>query len=211
MPVSRRSILIGAGSIITAAFVKEALALAADTASSATIAGRIGYTNIYYEPFEDHWRLHLGKPQFEIPEPPLLIDNLRFHGYILNTQAQIDDFCDETGWSDAELFAPMKEWDWETQWEHNCSPEAQAFAFLEKHDIFPSGRNGKREGELIFQSYPNPSSSARWVEVHDQFSLTLLQARLEELKLGSAVGSAIRKPCHPHRGPDDVHIPAPRP
>ncbi|MEW6401083.1 MAG: hypothetical protein AB1649_04745 [Chloroflexota bacterium] len=159
MPVSRRSFLIGAGSIITAAFVKEALELAANTVSSAPASGRIGFTNIYYEPFEDHWRLHLGKPQLEIPEPPLLIDNLRFHGYILDTQAQIDDFCNETGWSDAELFAPMNEWDWETQWEHNCSPEAQAFAFLEKHDIFPSGRNGKREGELIFQSYPNPSSN----------------------------------------------------
>jgi hypothetical protein len=76
---------------------------------------------------------------------------------------------------------------WEDQWEHNLSPEAQAFTFLEKHGIFPAGSAGLREGQVVFESYPNPMSNARWVEVHDPVSLTLLQARLNELGLGPMV------------------------
>ncbi|WP_303810353.1 hypothetical protein [Sandarakinorhabdus limnophila] len=45
-------------------------------------------------PVEDHWRLHLGQPAFEIPKPQLLIDNLRWHGHVLDTHEQIDALCD---------------------------------------------------------------------------------------------------------------------
>jgi hypothetical protein len=194
MAVTRRSFLIGAGSIITAAFVKEAFAFGSDTQMpmpTRHIAWLVdapyrGET-IFYERVEDHWRLHWGQPQFEIPEPQLLIENLRFHGHNLRWQRQIDAFCDETGWTEEALFSPMDAASWEDQWEHNLSPEAQAFTFLEKHGIFPAGSAGLREGQVVFESYPNPMSNARWVEVHDPVTLTLLQARLNELGLGPMV------------------------
>ena len=191
MPVTRRSFLVGAGSIITAAFVKEAFAYAADTKApmrTAHIAqevdAHLGPRTLYYERCEDHWRLHLGEPQFEIPEPQLLIENLRWHGYVLDTQHQIDELCAESGWTEKQLFAPMNDWDWETQWEHNLNPEAQAFQFLSNHHIFPKGERGRRAGEVIFEEFSNPASCWRWVEVHEPASLTLLQARLDELSLG---------------------------
>jgi hypothetical protein len=194
MSVSRRSFLVGAGSIITAAFVKEAFAFTSDTKTPMFpqhVAWRVdaplyGKT-IFYERFEDHWRLNLGEPRFEIPEPQLLIENLRWHGHILDTQQQIDAYCKETGWTETQLFAPMNGWDWETQWEHNLNPEAQAFRFLSEHNIFPKGSRGRREGEVIFEQFSNPSSCYRWVEVHDPLSLSLLQARLNELSLGVEV------------------------
>jgi len=192
--VSRRSFLVGAGSIITAAFVSEALSFAADAKApmrARHLAWRMDtpfYNKVIYcEAVEDHWRLHWGEPKFEIPEPQLLIENLKYHGHELYTQHQIDVFCAETGWTEKDLFSPMNEFAWEDQWEHNFSTEAQAFTFLEKHDIFPASSEGRREGQIIFASYPNPMSNARWVEVHDQLSLTLLQARLDELKLGPLV------------------------
>jgi hypothetical protein len=40
---------------------------------------------------------------------------------------------------------------------------------------------------VIFESFSNPMSSARWVEVHDPLSLSLLQARLNELSLNTEV------------------------
>ena len=131
--------------------------------------------------------MNLGVPQFEIPDPQLLIENLRWHGYVLDTPQQIDDYCDESGWTEEQLFAPMNRWDWETQWEHNLNPEAQAFRFLSEHDIFPKGGRGRRAGEVVFEEFSNPSSCYRWVEVHDPVSLSLLQARLIELKLGVEV------------------------
>lgn len=194
MAISRRSFLVGAGSLITAAFVDEALAFASDKKAMIVarhVAWRVdapyyGKT-IFFEPVEDHWRLHWGEPQFESPEPQLLIENLKYHGHQLDTQSQIDVFCSETGWTERDLLSPMNDFAWQDQWEHNLSPEAQAFAFLERHEIFPAGSEGRREGQVIFASYPNPMSNARWVEVHDPLSLTLLQARLDELQLGPLV------------------------
>jgi hypothetical protein len=142
---------------------------------------------IFCEPFEDHWRLHLGEPQFEIPKPQLLIENLRWHGYDLGTQEQIDAYCADSGLSEAQLFAPMNGWDWETQWEHNLNPEAQAFVFLSENNLFPPGSGGRREGAVIFEEFSNPMSNWRWVEVYDPLSLSLLQARLNELRLTTEV------------------------
>jgi hypothetical protein len=192
MAITRRSFLVGAGSIITAAYVQQAITYISDTGSpmlTQNVAWRVdnpGKT-IVCEPFEDHWRLHLGQPQYSVPEPPLLIENLRFHGYALDTQEQIDALCAETGWSERDLFSPMDGYAWEDQWEHTFSPEAQAYEFLERHNVFPEGQRGRREGEVIFEAFPNPMSSARWVEVHDPLSLSLLQARLDELNLATQV------------------------
>jgi hypothetical protein len=93
----------------------------------------------------------LGQPIFEIPEPPLLIDNLRFHGYVFETQGQIDEVCANFGWSEKELFSPVDDFSWEDQWEHTFSPEAQAFAFLQNYDLFPLGFQGMREGQIVFE------------------------------------------------------------
>lgn len=187
MSITRRSFLVGSGSLITAALITDLTDYVSDTHTPLILAPEAHSQTIFYEQAEDHWRLHLGQPQFKIPEPQLLIENLRWHGHVLDTQQQIDDFCEESGWTEAQLFAPMNGWDWETQWEHNFNPEAQAFQFLSKHGIFPKGNGGKRAGEVIFEEFSNPMSCWRWVEVHDPLSLSLLQARLKELDLGVAL------------------------
>jgi hypothetical protein len=194
MAVTRRSFLVGAGSIITAAYVKQVKAYVFDTGSpmiAQDVAWRVDnpgeVKTIFCEPVEDYWHLHLGEPHFAVPEPPLLVENLRFHGYVLDTQEQIDAVCADTGWSESDLFSPMDGFVWDDQWEHTFSPEAQAFEFLQRHQIFPHGHIGRREGELFFESFPNPMSNARWVEVHDLLSLSLLQARLNELRLTTQV------------------------
>ena len=187
MTVTRRSFLVGAGSIITASLISDLSAYVGDTSEPLIAKPAEHSKTIVYEQVEDHWRLNLGKPQYEIPDPQLLIENLRWHGYVLDTQQQIDDYCEESGWTEEQLYAPMNGWDWETQWEHNFNPEAQAFRFLSEHDIFPKGRRGKRAGEVIFEEFSNPMSCYRWVEVHDPISLSLLQVRLNELSLGVEV------------------------
>jgi hypothetical protein len=187
MSITRRSFLIGSGSVITAALITDLTTYINDARAPLISAPEKHSQTIFYEQVEDHWRLHLGQPQLVVPEPQLLIDNLRWHGHVLDTQQQIDDFCEESGWTEAELLAPMNGWDWETQWEHNLNPEAQAFQFLSKHEIFPRGNGGKRAGEVVFEEFSNPMSNWRWVEVHDLLSLSLLQARLTELNLSVAV------------------------
>ena len=184
MRTTRRSFLIGAGAILTASFVRDARAFASDTGKPYLVAppqqvGRM----LYYEPVEDYWQLSLGGPQFIPPEPPLLIENLRFHGYKLDTQAEIDLCCDETGWTEEDLYAPLDGYSWEDQWEYQFSPAAQAYSFLQEHNLFPRHKGFDREGGLRFVSFTNPMSSARFVEVHDALSISLLQGRLNELGL----------------------------
>lgn len=183
MTTTRRSFLVGIGSVITAGFLAEANAFALDTEQPLLIKPPTPTNVIYYEHFEDHWRLHLGKPVFELPEPQLLIENLRFHGYALDTQAQIDACCSETGWSEEDLYSPMAAGDWEDQWAYNLNPEAKAFEFLQANEIFPPSALRPRAGNIIFQDYSNPMSNWRWVEVYEPLSLSLLQARLTELSL----------------------------
>jgi len=109
MSVSRRSFLVGAGSIITASLITDLTAYVGDTRQPLITKPAEHSKIIFYEQVEDHWRLNLGEPRFEIPEPQLLIENLRWHGDILDTQKQIDDYCKETGWTEAQLFAPMND------------------------------------------------------------------------------------------------------
>jgi hypothetical protein len=52
-------------------------------------------------------------------------------------------------------------------------PEAQAYEFLERNNVFPQGQRGRREGQVILETFPNPMSSACWAEVHDLLSLSL--------------------------------------
>ena len=93
MSVSRRSFLVGAGSIITASLITDLTAYVADTRQPLISKPAEHSKIIFYEQVEDHWRLNLGEPRFEIPEPQLLIENLRWHGDILDTQQQIDAYC----------------------------------------------------------------------------------------------------------------------
>ena len=187
MFASRRSFLISAGSALTAAFLKEARELALDTESPLLVPPPHEKRTLFFEEVDDCWRLHLGEPEFEIPEPPRLIDSIRWLGTKLETQVQIDAYCTESGFTERELFDGMDGFEWESQWEHNFSSEARAFEFLETHDVVPNGHTGRREGKIVFEAYPNPMSCARWVEVHDPLSLSLLQARLNELQLNTAI------------------------
>ena len=69
---------------------------------------------------------------------------------MLDTQGQIDALCDHEGWTEEELFRPMDGYSWEDQWEHNLSPEAQAFTFLQKHDLFPAGGKAGTKVDVRF-------------------------------------------------------------
>ena len=83
MSVSRRSFLVGAGSIITASLITDLTAYVGDTRQPLITKPAEHSKIIFYEQVEDHWRLNLGEPRFEIPEPQLLIDNLRWTVIVL--------------------------------------------------------------------------------------------------------------------------------
>ena len=60
MSVSRRSFLVGAGSIITASLITDLTAYVGDTRQPLIAKPAEHSKIIFYEQVEDHWRLNLG-------------------------------------------------------------------------------------------------------------------------------------------------------
>jgi hypothetical protein len=196
MPVSRRFFLIGAGSLITPAFVKDARAALADTGEPLLLAPPSPHRELLVEWFDGVARLHLGQPNTYPPPPaPLWIEHLRACGHELETAAQIAAYCDQNHQDEAQLWAPVDAYSWEDWWEYWGSSEAKAYELLDSPKVFPAQKGFPREGGLVFERFPNPMSSARWVEADDPLSLSLLQARLNELDLSIAVRNLRREEC----------------
>ena len=187
MAFSRRFFLVGGSGLISAGFVKDAIAAIADTEKPLLIGPKNPAQELFSEWTEDGWRLHLGMPTFDIPPAPLWIDHLKECGHELETAKQIIEYCDDSGFEEDDLWKPVDGFGWEDYWEYSGSPEAKAFELLDSAKVFPKLRNLRQEGSLVFQSFPNPMSSARWVEAPDPLSLSLLQAQLNGLDLDIAI------------------------
>jgi hypothetical protein len=187
MPISRRFFLVGAAGLITAQFVKDARAALADTGEPWLPPPPNPDRELLVEWFDGAARLHLGKPVWQAPPPPLWIDHLKACGHELETAKQIVAYCARNDFDEAQLWAPVDDFGWEDWWEHSGSSEAKAYELLDSPQVFPALKGFAREGGLVFEQFPNPMSSARWVEADAPLSLSLLQARLNELDLGIAI------------------------
>lgn len=187
MPTSRRSFLIGSGALITAAFVKEVQNFVGDSEEPLLLRPQSAQAKIYYEWIDDYWQLSLGEPELSAPPPPLLIEHLTRQGVELGTQRAKEEYCLRSGRNLAELQSPMDGFAWEDTWEHNYCPASLAYDYLRTHNIFPDQEGGERAGRVSFVDHINPACAARIVQVHDALSLSLLQARLTELRLDIAL------------------------
>ncbi len=62
--------------------------------------------------------------------------------------------------------------------------QAKAFLLLKGLDLSHSGSALRQAGQIIFQEFEgSPGNSYTWVELHDDLTVSLLQARLIELNL----------------------------
>ena len=90
--------------------------------------------------------------------------------------------CRKMSLSPDQLDEPVPGWTWADYWEHSGSPEAQAYWLLKELRLdFSLGKHGPTAGRIEFLDSPNPCSSWHWVELRDDLSASLLQARLVEL------------------------------
>lgn len=193
MPITRRVFSIGAGALITAAFVSKA-------AGHLEITGRpllVSPPRIEGELFVDmDGYISLGR-WLEIEDVPVMTWReclTRFDG------ARFDSAKDEQFWSDHvhpdALDGPMNEESWWHAWYANVCPAAQAFRLLDKLDIGPLEARWDEEDDdderaslpaLEFVDGPQPGDSSRYVLAKTPMSVALLQARLVELGTGLKV------------------------
>ena len=135
MSVSRRFFMIGAGALITSAFVSRAVAHAERTSQPLLITpDRLeGDLFVYGD-----GRISLGPFRLDDDEPvPTWREYLtRRIGQPIRTMADIVD-TDYSDLSGEELDSLMDGYSWEESWEYERSPTAKAYRLLDKLDLGP--------------------------------------------------------------------------
>jgi hypothetical protein len=205
--LDRRSFLIGAGGLLTASFVRKATAFSQkavrpfllpparkpeetlyvycqdwkDYDSEASYYGDNEYgTNDYAA----KWRVSLGPNQPFAPPVSTWREHLRSLGHSLDTREDVDRVCIQQGLVREDLDKRLNGFGWQDAWDNFTSPQARAFHLLKKLDLGPLDSALRQAGEIIFEAFGGaPGNSYTWVELKDDLTVSLLQARLIELNL----------------------------
>jgi hypothetical protein len=109
---------------------------------------------------------------------------LRSLGHPLDTQDEIERACIEHDLPLEELDVRLSGFGWEDSWDNFTGPQAKAHHLLKGLDLGGAGSALRQAGQIIFEEFGgSPGNSYTWVELRDDLSVSLLQARLIELDL----------------------------
>lgn len=188
--IERRRFLIGFGSLLTAAFVGEAKAFARKARAPLILEPRKAEERLHIydqskwgERFK--WRVSLGPDEYEPPPAPTWRENLIQDGYRLDTPADVERALNERDLYLDNLDEYVDDIGWESEWEASRSPQAKAHKLLSELDLGcePNAELNQAGHMHFVDGYSNPMSVANWVELRDNLTVSLLQARLIELEL----------------------------
>jgi hypothetical protein len=188
--LDRRRFLLGAGGLLTAAFARKAtvysrtagepLVLPPARRSEETLCV---YSQDWVEPPYGKWRVSLGPNQPFAPPPPTWREHLRSVGCRLDTAEDIERIYFEKGLTPADLDKPLDGFGWEDMWDNVNGPQAKAYHLLRGLDL-GSDLDLRQAGQVIFVGCGGaPGNSYTWVDLKDDVTVSLLQARLIELNL----------------------------
>jgi hypothetical protein len=196
--IDRRHLLIGAGSLLTASFVRRASAYS-QKASTPLILPLVRKPEetlfVYMQDYEfdgndevaeygPKWRVSLGPDQPFAPPPPTWREHLRSLGHPLDTYDEIERACSEHDLLQEELDVRLNGFGWEDRWDNFTGPQAKAHRLLKGLDLGGAGSALRQAGQIIFEEFGgSPGNSYTWVELRDDLTVSLLQARLIELSL----------------------------
>ena len=92
--------------------------------------------------------------------------------------------CAQEGLEPEELDKRLSGFGWEDAWDNFTGPQAKAFHLLKKLDLGVGDSKLRQAGEIIFEEFGGaPGNSYTWVELKDDLTVSLLQARLIELNV----------------------------
>ncbi len=74
-----------------------------------------------------------------------------------------------------------------TRFDIETGPTAKAFQILRTLDLGPTLKRSTEQPHLVFCEGDLANEDSRWVDARDHFTLSLLQARLIDLKLPISV------------------------
>ena len=184
--MERRQFIIGAGAILTTAFVSKAewflehekrvVPLLEETPSEQVLY----FVNTGFD-----YELRLDEPEVVLPEMTLREALEAYHGVdVPDRPLRLSEWRElyyEHGVLPTALDQPA-DWDWVIDgWARQDSPNARAYRELEGLDLSESDPSGKYLGGLSFIDGCHPGNDYLGVRADDPLSASLLQARLCEL------------------------------
>lgn len=184
---SRRGFLIGAGSLLTTAFVKDARSFIRTSGRPLLVPPKQVLQTLYwYDNFDDEgdavsggYLLSLGEWAMDPPPPPSWRSLFVKEGIRHETEDEIKS----TGLEPEELDDPVDAQYWRQRFDIEDSPCAKAHLLLCNIDFGPDLETAKSP-QLEFHSGGGaPFDNSLWVNAKDELSLSLLQARLIDLKM----------------------------
>ena len=186
--MDRRSFLIGAGSILTSAYVAKANWFLTNKNSIVpTLKSNKNTTKLFFVNQGVEYELRLGSPDFGIEDLTYRQVLARYRGVELPENetialSQFREIYDDWGISLRMLDQPADLYDYIDEWGRKDANKAKAYDYLYGLDLFGSDdENGLRLGDLNFIDGCHPGNDYLAVTSHDPLSASLLQARLQEL------------------------------
>jgi hypothetical protein len=189
--LDRRRFLIGAGALLTASFVRRATVFSRKAGEPLILPPArkpdetlFVYRQEIWSDYGGEWRVSLGPDQPFAPPPPTWREHLRALGHPLETHDQIERACIEHDLPLEELDARLNGFGWEDSWDNFTGPQAKAHHLLKDLDLGGAGSALRQAGQIIFEEFGgSPGNSYTWIELRDDLTVSLLQARLIELNL----------------------------
>jgi hypothetical protein len=180
---SRRGFLIGAGSMLTTAFVSDARSFIRRTSRPLLASpSQVAQTLHWYDSAEAGYLLSLGEWTIDPPPVPTWREFFISQGIAHQTEKDAEAiWADHLIWP-RDYDKPMCERYWEDRWELVDGPCAKAYRLLRSIDVGPEIGSARRP-RLEFHKGAHPGDNSLWVNAMDQLSLSLLQARLIDLKM----------------------------
>ena len=186
--MDRRSFLIGAGSILTSAYVAKANWFLTNKNSVVPLLkSNKDTTKLFFVDQGSEYELRLGSPDFGIEDLTYRQVLARYRGVeLLENEpialSQFREIYDDWGITPKMLDQSADLYDYIDEWGRKDANKAKAYDYLYGLDLFGNDdENGLRLGDLNFIDGCHPGNEYLAVTSHDPLSASLLQARLQEL------------------------------
>jgi hypothetical protein len=181
MLLSRRGFLIGAGSLLTTAFVKDARSFIRTTGRPLLAPPAQALQTLHWYAADcDGYLLSLG--EWRMDPPPALTWRAFFisEGIPHRTEDEIEMLRNHHGIEPKDFDDPVADRYWAEHFECEGNSLARAHRLLSNIDFGPNLQSGNAP-RLEFHCGERPGDSSSWVNAMDELSLSLLQARLIDL------------------------------
>ena len=181
--LSRRGFLIGAGSLLTATFVKDAQAFVSRTRRPLLETPPEVDKTLYWYNNGNGLLLTIGAYQLEAPPPPTWREFFVSEGIAHTTEDEAYlVWADHAIWPE-DYDEPVDDRYWYDWFDLAGGPCAKAYRLLDGLDLGPDLDSPRKGPHLAFEEGAYPGDNSRWVRASGKLALSLLQARLIDLRL----------------------------